>query len=127
MVGLAQRPLGTTPAVGEAAVWRRSGLRCAGECWSWRRIPSGAVVRRQPDTLGPAERDPRQHPVAILLDEAPVGFLVLHGGVGAGRFVRRHGEFLIRAFFVDAAASTAASAPARWRCCRTSPARSTRR
>lgn len=55
------------------------------------------------DTLGPAERDPRQHPVAILRDGEPVGFLVLHGGVSAGRFVRPHGEFLVRAFFVDAA------------------------
>lgn len=55
------------------------------------------------DTLGPAERDPAQWPVAILLDGRPVGFLVLHGGVGAGRFVRPKGELLIRAFFVDAA------------------------
>jgi RimJ/RimL family protein N-acetyltransferase len=54
------------------------------------------------DTLGPAERDPRQHPVAILLDDEPAGFLVLHGGVSAGRFVRPHGELLIRAFFVAA-------------------------
>jgi len=60
---------------------------------------SGAPV----DTLPPAERDPAQRPVAILLDGEPVGFLVLHGGVGAGRFVRPHGELLIRAFFVDAA------------------------
>ncbi|ADB49395.1 GNAT family N-acetyltransferase [Conexibacter woesei] len=54
------------------------------------------------DTLGPAERDPAQRPVAILLDGRPAGFLVLHGGVSAGRFVRPHGELLIRAFFVDA-------------------------
>lgn len=56
-----------------------------------------------PDTLPPAERDPAQQPVAILLDGRPAGFLVLHGGVGAGRFVRPSGELLIRAFFVDAA------------------------
>lgn len=55
------------------------------------------------DTLVPAERDPHQWPVAILLDGEPVGFLVLHGGVSAGRFVRPRGELLIRAFFVDAA------------------------
>jgi RimJ/RimL family protein N-acetyltransferase len=55
------------------------------------------------DTLPPAERDPAQRPVAILLGGAPAGFLVLHGGVGAGRFVRPNGELLIRAFFVDAA------------------------
>jgi len=59
---------------------------------------SGAPV----DTLPPAERDPAQRPVAILLDGEPAGFLVLHGGVGAGRFVRPHGELLIRAFLVDA-------------------------
>lgn len=59
---------------------------------------SGAPV----DTLPPAERDPAQQPVAILLDGAPAGFLVLHGGVGAGRFVRPHGELLIRAFLVCA-------------------------
>ncbi|MDW5596809.1 GNAT family N-acetyltransferase [Conexibacter stalactiti] len=61
---------------------------------SWSGVPA--------DTLGPAERDPRQWPVAILLDEEPAGFLVLHGGVSAGRFVRPHGELLIRAFFVAA-------------------------
>ncbi|HEY4279415.1 MAG TPA: GNAT family N-acetyltransferase [Conexibacter sp.] len=55
------------------------------------------------DTLPPAEHDPAQRPVAILHYGQPVGFLVLHGGVGAGRFVRPHGELLIRAFFVDAA------------------------
>ncbi|MBB4665173.1 GNAT family N-acetyltransferase [Conexibacter arvalis] len=59
---------------------------------------SGAPV----DTLPPAERDPSQRPVAILLDGEPAGFLVLHGGVGAGRFVRPQGELLIRAFLVDA-------------------------
>lgn len=55
------------------------------------------------DTLAPAERDPHQWPVAILLGDDPVGFLVLHGGVSAGRFVRPHGELLVRAFFIDAA------------------------
>lgn len=54
------------------------------------------------DTLAPAERDPRQWPVAIVLDERPAGFLVLHGGVSAGRFVRPRGELLVRAFFVAA-------------------------
>lgn len=54
------------------------------------------------DTLPPAERDPGQHPVAILADGDPVGFFVLHGGVSAGRFVRPHGELLLRAFFVAA-------------------------
>lgn len=62
---------------------------------SWSGMPA--------DTLPPAERDEAQQPVAILLDGAPVGFLVLHGGAGAGRFVRPHGELLIRALFVDAA------------------------
>ena len=55
------------------------------------------------DTLPPAERDPSQHPVAILADGIPVGAFVLHGGVGAGRFVRARGELLLRAFLVDAA------------------------
>jgi len=54
------------------------------------------------DTLPPAEHDPAQRPVAILHYGLPVGFLVLHGGVGAGRFVRPHGELLIRALFIDA-------------------------
>jgi ribosomal protein S18 acetylase RimI-like enzyme len=55
------------------------------------------------DTLPAAERDPAQHPVAILADAAPAGCFVLHGGIGAGRFVRARGELLLRAFLVDAA------------------------
>ncbi len=67
------------------------------------------------DTLGPAERDPRQHPIAILLDGEPVGFLVLHGGVSAGRFVRPHGSSSCAPSSSTRPSSTAASAAARWR------------
>jgi ribosomal protein S18 acetylase RimI-like enzyme len=55
------------------------------------------------ETLPSAERDPGQCAVAILADGVPAGFFVLHGGTGAGRFVRPRGELLLRAFFVDAA------------------------
>lgn len=54
------------------------------------------------DTLPPAERDPAQRPVAILLGGEPVGFMVLHGGAGAGSFVEPGSELLVRALFVDA-------------------------
>jgi RimJ/RimL family protein N-acetyltransferase len=104
MVGLAhdptardERPAGEVTLALVGPQLREQVLRLAPHPFQrgWSGVPA--------DTLGPAERDPRQHPVAILLDGEPVGFFVLHGGVSAGRFVRPHAEFLVRAFFVDAA------------------------
>lgn len=104
MVGLAADPpeLADGAAAGEVTLALVDDLLRARvlalEPHPFQRPWSGAPV----DTLPPAERDPAQRPVAILLDGEPAGFLVLHGGVGAGRFVRPHGELLIRAFLVAA-------------------------
>lgn len=64
------------------------------------------------DTLPPAERDPAQHPVAIVEDGVPVGFFALQGGPGAGRLVRGREDTLLRAFFIDAGRQGRGIAPA---------------
>ena len=58
---------------------------------------------RLTDTLPAAEADPAREPVAILADDEPVGFFVLHRGPGAGVLAPEPRDVLLRAFLVDAA------------------------
>ena len=56
------------------------------------------------ETLPAAEADPDREPVAILADDEPVGFFVLHRGPGAGALAPGPRDVLLRAVLVDAAA-----------------------
>jgi RimJ/RimL family protein N-acetyltransferase len=58
---------------------------------------------RLTDTLPAAEADPDREPVAILADDEPVGFFVLHRGPAAGALAPEPRDVLLRAFLVDAA------------------------
>ena len=57
---------------------------------------------RLAETLPAAEADPERTPVAILADEEPVGFFVLHRGPGAAVLAPEGRDVLLRAFLVDA-------------------------
>jgi RimJ/RimL family protein N-acetyltransferase len=57
---------------------------------------------RLTETLPAAEADPERMPVAILADDEPAGFFVLHRGPAAGVLAPERRDVLLRAFLVDA-------------------------
>ncbi|MBO2536743.1 GNAT family N-acetyltransferase [Rummeliibacillus suwonensis] len=53
------------------------------------------------ESINECKQDPERHPVVILYDHRPVGFLVLHGWSGVRQYSQNQNALLLRAFSVN--------------------------